>query len=137
MGEGVSERVQLSLDYRAGSEVSFEEISNPDRSQILSAVDRLDSKVHTEVSLKNDDPFEYLAISGGPDQFLVSGEARDGAFVQLRNPEAPTGKVELVCGGQSSEFDLHDVVTRDQVPHAVDQFFVGLSDDLPEPWSIE
>lgn len=129
--------MQLSLDTWDGVRVSFDETEDPDLQQVLDAVDRLDSKVHTEVSLKRDEPFEYLSISGGPELFLVSGEARDGAFVQLTNPDAAEGKVTLVVGGQASEFDLRDVIPRDRIEGAAEQFFDGLSEELPPPWKIE
>lgn len=128
--------MRLSLDTREGVHATFDETADPTREQIFDAVDRLDGKQHTEVSLRRDEPFEYLSIAGGPDLFLVSGEARDGAFVQLHNPAAEEGTVNLVCGGQASDFALRDVVGRGQLGTAVDQFFDGLSENLPEPWSV-
>lgn len=129
--------MRLSLDQWEGSHVSFTEADDPSVEQVLDAVRKLDSSIHTEVSLNRYDPFEYLTIAGGPDYFLVSGEARDEALVQLTNPEAEDGKVTLVCGGQSSEFSLRDVVQRSKIDDAVQQFFSGLSEDLPSPWFVE
>jgi hypothetical protein len=128
--------MQLSLDTWTGVHASHERTENPDIDQVLDAVDRLDSRTHTEVTLTRENPWEFLAISGGPDYFLVSGEARDGSMPQLTNPDAPEGKVKLVCGGQGSEFNLRDVVPRDKVRGAVEQFFEGLSADLPAPWAV-
>lgn len=129
--------MRLSLDQWEGARVSFAETEEPSVEQVLDAVDKLDSGVHTEVSLNRDDPFEYLTIAGGPEYFLVSGEARDEALVQLTNPDADEGKVTLVCGGQSNEFNLRDVVPRSEIEAAVRQFFSGLSEELPSPWSVE
>ncbi len=129
--------MQLSLDAWDGARVAFQETTDPGLRQVLDAVGHLDGTVHTEVSLKRDDPFEYLTISGGPDFFVVSGEARDEALVRLTSPDAPEGTVELTCGGQVSTFDLHDVVPRHKIESAVEQFFAGLSANLPGPWVVE
>ncbi|SFK64257.1 hypothetical protein [Amycolatopsis sacchari] len=129
--------MQLSVDTWDGVHVSFVEIGEPTLEQVLEAVDQLDSKIHTEVSVRRDEPFEYLTIAGGPEYFLVSGEGRDGSFPQLTTPDAGEGKVTLVVGGQSSEFNLTDVVRRDRIPGAVQQLFDGLTEDLPAPWVVE
>lgn len=127
----------LLLDTWDGVHVSFQETENPSRAQVLAAIDRLDSKLHTEASIRRDNPFEYLSIAGGPSYFLIAGETRDEAFVQLTSPEAGEGTVKLTCGGQWSEFSLRDVVPRTKVEPAVDQFFAGLSAELPQPWAIK
>jgi hypothetical protein len=126
--------MRLSLDAWDGVRVSFTDTENPDLGQVLDAVGQLDGSMHTEVSLTRMEPFEYLAISGGPDHVLISGEARGGVILLYGNPDAPDGKIELVCGGQTGEFDLRDVVPKDRVKGAVEQFFTGLSADLPSPW---
>jgi hypothetical protein len=128
--------MRLSLDAWDGARVSFTDTENPDLRQVLDAVDQLDGDKHTEVSLTRMDPFEYLAISGGPGHVLISGEARGGVVLLYGNPDAPDGKIELVCGGQIGEFDLRDVVPKDRVKDAVEQFFAGLSADLPSPWVL-
>lgn len=128
--------MELSLDTWDGVRVSHERDQDPTVEQVLAAVDRLDSKTHTEVTITRRDPWEFLATAGGPEYFLVSGEARDGSMPQLTNPDAPNGKITLVCGGQSSEFDLRDVVPKEKVRGAVEQFFQGLSADLPPPWRV-
>lgn len=129
--------MQLSLDAWDGPRVSFRRTDNPTVQQVLDAVDQLDGEIHTEVSLTRDEPWEQLTIGGGPEYFLVSGEGRDESFPHLTNPDAPEGKIELVCGGQSAEFELHEVVSREMVTGAVEQFFAGLSADLPAPWVIQ
>jgi len=133
--------MKLSLDNWTGNRVTFSETPHPTPAQVLGAVHQLDGKVHTEVSLTRDAPdeeWESLTISGGPDYFLVSGEARDGSFVQLTTPGAPTGQtVSLVCGGQLSEFALRDIVTGDKILAVIQQFFDGLSNSLPAPWVVE
>jgi hypothetical protein len=126
--------MRLSLDAWDGSRVSFADTEDPNLRQVLEAVGKLDGDMHTEVSLTRMDPFEYLVISGGPDDVLISGEVRGGTVLLYGNPDAPEGKIELVCGGQRGEFDLRDVVPKDRVRGAVEQFFAGLSTDLPPPW---
>lgn len=128
--------MRLSLDKRDSSREPFSETDDPTTQQVLAAVAKLDSDVHTEVTLKRDDPFEYLTIAGGPDYFLVSGEARDQALVQLIRPDADDGTATLVCGGQSNDFDLRDIVPHSEIETAVQQFFSGLSENLASPWVV-
>ncbi len=130
--------MELALDTRDGPWASFEETPEPTPDQVMDAVDNLDSSTHTEVSLSRGEPFEYISISGGPDYFLISGESGDETFVKMTTPDAdPNKTVQLVCGGQQNEFNLQAVVPRNRVREAVEQFFSGLSGELPEVWSVE
>jgi len=129
--------IRLAGDDRSGVKTQDWEVENPTVERISQSINRLNGSRWTEVTLTAEDPFRYIAIAGGPDLFLVTGELDDGAIIQLRDSESVMQEVELVCGGQMGVFKRSDLVGRDKAGRAVLEFLQGFSGGLDPAWSTE
>jgi hypothetical protein len=126
----------LSGDRIAGVHANHWEIADPSPEQITESVDQLDGSVRTEISVSEDEPFRYLSVAGGPRLFLVTGETPDGDILQLRDADAGSEQVSLVCGGQRGVFARSDLVARDAAVSAVVDFLDGFPHGLGDAWQV-
>lgn len=129
--------ITLAGDDRTGSKTQDWETENPTLERISRAIAELDGNRYTEVSVTEDEPFRYLSVAGGPDLFLVTGESADGEILQMKDTEAGTGEIRLVCGGQLGIFERSDLVSRDKAVGAVSKFLDGFPEGFGSDWSVE
>jgi hypothetical protein len=124
-------------DNWTGSRSGEWQEENPDKESIHALIRELDGKVRTSVTVSIDTPYQYLAIAGGPDLFLVTGERADESIINLMNRTAGPGVVELVCGGQAASFESAQLVDVKAAIAAVDAFLAGFPGGLGPEWNIE
>jgi len=108
------------------SESAFDEqIERVDTVQACQMVASLDGKVHTMLSL-DDDSGWTLTIGGGPNHFVIGKTDGDGVGWMRINPFQDTVEpIELVTGGQLSEFDADCVCTAKMAVDAIEEFFAS------------
>ncbi|XRQ08949.1 hypothetical protein ACN3XK_72785 [Actinomadura welshii] len=124
-------------DDRDGSKTRDWKVENPDPERIARSITTLDGARFTEISVTEDEPFRYLSVAGGPDFYLVTGESANGEILQLREPDAGSEQIQLVCGGQMGFFERSSLVARGQAIGAVLEFLRGCPDGFGDAWSID
>lgn len=108
------------------------EIEHPTLSQVMEAIDALDSDTHTLISLS---PREdcYLMV-GGPcnGRYMVCVTFDNLEFFGPRDKDAGSEKVICYIGGQDGDYELKRFVPRQIVDLAVTSFLekCGLSLDI-------
>lgn len=65
---------------------------------------------------------------------MVTGERADETILNLKNPTARPGEVELVCGGQVASFGLEQLLA---INAAVDAFLDDFPEGLGPEWEVE
>ena len=79
----------------------------------------------------------WLAIGGGPDKFVVSGEDGEGRYPILRTgSELSEGSIEVVVGGQAGHFPRRHVVSLDEALVAAEAFFISGRFDGQTAWDF-
>ncbi|WP_406477747.1 hypothetical protein [Streptomyces sp. NBC_01615] len=129
--------ITLAGDERDGSKTRDWEVENPELERITRSIADLDGHRLTEISVTEDEPFRYLSIAGGPDLYLVTGESANGEILQMKDPEAGSEQVQLVCGGQMGVFERSALVTQAQAVGAVSEFLSGFPEGFGDAWSVE
>jgi hypothetical protein len=129
--------LKLGGDNWMGSRCQEWEVLNPERTTIQNAIRCIDGRTRTEVTVSYSDPFQCLAIGGGPDLFVVTGERADESVVTLKNRAAGGREVELVCGGQRASFRLTDVVDLETALDAMESFINGFPGGLGPEWEVQ
>ena len=81
------------------------------------ALDRLDAKVHTLITVQREGE-QHLAIGGGAGQYVVYATFDNERFWSLLRAQAATGVVMLNAGGQEGDYPASQVVTREQARRA-------------------
>ena len=129
--------ITLAGDERDGSRTRDWEVENPRLERITRSIADLDGHRRTEISVTEDEPFRYLSVSGGPELYLVTGESADGEILQLKDLEAGSEQVQLVCGGQAGVFERSSLITQAQAISAVSEFLSGFPQGFGAAWSVE
>ncbi|MFI1712166.1 hypothetical protein [Streptomyces litmocidini] len=129
--------IRLSGDDWTGSKSNEWHVEQPSSGRIEEAVQSLDGRKKTEVTVSDDDPFRFISVSGGPDLFLVTGEMEDGAITHLQSSAENNQEVRLVCGGQLGVYQRSDLVTLDDAVRAVRDFLNGFPEGLTADWLVE
>lgn len=127
--------VKLQVDTWKGPDRHSEEKDQPAAADVEAAIARRDGG--TDVFLDQEDPFAYVAVSGGPDLYLVTGETSDGKILQLTDPGTGDAPVRLVVGGQSAEYPRHSLVSEEQATEVAIRFLEHADYDPALPWDIQ
>lgn len=129
--------MQLTIDDWTGPAARTQELAEPTAADVRAAIARLDGVACTEVTLGRADPFAYFGVAGGPELYHVFGETADERMLRLTDPRAVGGRVALVCGGQLTEFDRRELVTREQASTVLLRFLEHADHDPELPWEVE
>ena len=79
--------------------------------RIQQAIERLDGRMLTEVSIAKRGTESHMSISGGGGVYLVSATLDNDVFFDLRNPLGdPTVKTRVVSGGQAVTVGMDEAV---------------------------
>jgi hypothetical protein len=127
--------VKLCISIWDGSSVHRDEIENPTAADVLTAIERLDG--HADVFLNLEKPHAYVAVSGGPERYLVTGEMSDDTILQLTDPGAGDEPVPLVVGGQLTDFARHGLVGREKAIEVFMRFLERGDYDPDLAWDIQ
>jgi hypothetical protein len=118
-------RMELEVRREGGADTAV--FDEPADNEVLRAVEALDQRRHTELTLIGEDG-SYLAVGGGAGHYHVwMGSFEHDDRIVLQNAEAPFGEERLVVGGHSAVYPAGDVVDLATAADAVREFlFTGL-----------
>ncbi len=91
--------------------------------QIRRAIEALDARSISEVSIAKRGTESHMSISGGSGYYLVSATLDNDTFYDLMNPSGdPTKAVRVVAGGQSVTVGMNEVVDVDTALQVAKEF---------------
>lgn len=129
--------MKLQIDTWEGPYRHSEERDQPTVGDVEAAITRRVGDGWVDVFLRQEDPFAYVAVSGGPDLYLVTGETSDEKILQLTDPGTGDEPVRLVVGGQSAEYARHELVGQDKAAEVAIRFLQHGDYDPALPWDIQ
>ncbi|MGM1058386.1 hypothetical protein [Saccharothrix sp. Mg75] len=104
-----------------GQSAESELVENADTAKLTAAVDALDNKVTTEVSVELDNG-SYLLVGGGSGRYHVAYGNVEDEYFTLWDEARAGGEEELVTGGQLGVFDSATVVDKALALKAAETF---------------
>ena len=106
--------MKLILDNRTGNVNNDVEIEECDKDTLLQALDKLNGRNHTMLSIEREDNYR-MDIGGGCNLFVVTCTTASCNNLTLLNPAKNVGDetIELCAGGQYSEFPKGIVVEKE------------------------
>jgi hypothetical protein len=128
---------QITADNWSNEVTNDEVIISPTVADLHRVIDLLDADVRTSVFLYGDNG-AYLAIGGGNGQYIVYVAPSDKQFWNLTSNEADESEmISLVVGGQESEYDARQIVTKDIAIKAAESFFTKGDIDPSLHWNLQ
>ncbi|MFC0112700.1 Imm1 family immunity protein [Kibdelosporangium aridum] len=104
-----------------GQKADSEVVEGASESQLRDAIDALDNKVTTEVTVDQADG-SYLSIGGGAGRYHVSYGNSEDEYFTLQDESRSGGEEKLVTGGQLGVFDAASVVGKSLAVRAAATF---------------
>jgi hypothetical protein len=128
-------RCTLSCDRwsTAYDHVDLLTLEAPTAADFEAAFTRLDASVYTTLTLAFGDD-HHLGIGGGAGRYVVYSTVDNRAFMNLVSPDAPTGLVSVLIGGQLGDYPAEQVVDATTARAAGLAFLDGGRLDPSHPW---
>ena len=115
--------MHLVIDFWAENNYQEEVVNNPDWSQILATISRLDAEQFTQVILSIGEE-DFILVGGGKGRYNVCVGQTDDQYYKLMDLQKPSDKTEqLVTGGQSGNFPAQTVVNIQLATQAIQTYF--------------
>jgi hypothetical protein len=108
-------------------------IERPSLQDVTTAVQRLDGKTRTLVTLEAADD-HHLAVGGGGGRYIVYVTLDNIQFKNLIIPGKSGPKVILTCGGQEGDFAAKQCVDLDAATRAAETFALTGQPDPELAW---
>lgn len=103
-----------------------ETVQSPSLSDVEEAIRKMDGIDRSLVMLGTDGPVPHMGIGGGLRNWFIVYVTHDNQrFYNLRDDVSREGEIEMVCGGQTSEFALSKCVTLETAIAAARSFAVN------------
>jgi hypothetical protein len=119
--------LRMELEVRRADRVDTAVFDEPADNEVFRAVEALDQRRHSELTLIGEDG-SYLAVGGGTGRFHVwMGSVEHDDRIVLQAAHGPLGEEPLVVGGRHGVYPAADVVDLVTATDAVREFlFTGL-----------
>jgi hypothetical protein len=130
-----SDLVALELDVRRGDAVTTLVVDQPDDDDVERALDCLDERHHTELTIVGDDG-QYLVVCGGNGRYHVSisSDEHDDTIVLQAVAAEPSGDAMLTVGGRTLRVPARSVIGRVEAARAARWFLASGRPDPGQAW---
>jgi len=115
--------VVMACDKWDGVLSHEEEFDNPSQGDFDRALDNMDARIHTMVTLQTEDQRQMI-IGGGAGQYVVCATFGKDEFWSLLRPEPGESIVMLNAGGQEGDYPERQVVDKERARRAAHAFLV-------------
>lgn len=126
----------LSWDSWNGVFCEEQNIPSPSADDAKAALQRLDAKAHTLMTLHAEDGSQ-LGVGGGGGRYVVYLQTADEVFWNLLSGAEGEGVEALNAGGQVGEYPAIQVVDLAQARRAMETFFRTGSRDAALAWELQ
>lgn len=98
------------------------------------ALDRLDARTYTMVTIQGDGE-AHFSVGGGGGRYVAYATFDNEEFWSLLHPESSGGVILLNAGGQEGDYPAREVVSLEQARAAGRVFFLQQSLDPAQQWA--
>ena len=126
----------LELDVWRDEAVTTMVVDQPDDGDVARALDCLDERTHTELTILGDDG-QYLSIGGGNGRYhvyIASDEHDDSIVLQAGGSDVADSPVVLAIGGRTVQLPARSVVGRAEAARAARWFLTNGRPDPGQSW---